>query len=207
MTTTEGNHASTNVVDVSSPGAVPYVELSATNFGEILSLTESMTNQGWVVTTPAGPMVLGYKQVKSILRNPEWISLLSSFSALDQMENVLNGEEQLEIALEGSISPSEIEKRKLKGEVVKLLSMDKMSMKLHSHSNDSASDYINKNLKRFKSGSHSSLSTKGKWRTPKKNTFRAGARAFIEVDGDLTSYQEEQLRSITSLVRSILKEK
>ncbi|GIS39465.1 MAG: hypothetical protein Ct9H90mP11_07850 [Acidimicrobiales bacterium] len=32
-------------------------------------------------------MVLGYKQIKSILRNPEWISLLSSFSALDQMEN------------------------------------------------------------------------------------------------------------------------
>ena len=32
-------------------------------------------------------VVLGYKQVKSILRNPEWISLLSSFSALDQMEN------------------------------------------------------------------------------------------------------------------------
>ena len=88
MTTTEGNSASsTNVVDVSAPGAVPFVELSATNFGEILSLTESMSSQGWVVTTPAGPMVLGYKQVKSILRNPEWISLLSSFSALDQMEN------------------------------------------------------------------------------------------------------------------------
>ena len=82
-----------------------------------------------------------------------------------------------------------------------------LGLELHSHSNDSASDYINKNLKRFKSGSHSSLSTKGKWRTPKKNTFRAGARAFIEVDGDLTSYQEEQLRSITTLVRSILKEK
>jgi len=88
MTRTEGNPASaTNIMDVSAPGAVPYVELAATNFGEILSLTESMTNQGWVVTTPAGPMVLGYKQVKSILRNPEWISLLSSFSALDQMEN------------------------------------------------------------------------------------------------------------------------
>ena len=47
MTTTEGNSASsTNVVDVSAPGAVPFVELSATNFGEILSLTESMTSQG-----------------------------------------------------------------------------------------------------------------------------------------------------------------
>jgi len=88
MTTTHGNPTtSANVVDVSAPGAIPYVELSATNFGEILSLTESITSQGWVVTTPAGPMVLGYKQIKSILRNPEWISLLSSFSALDQMEN------------------------------------------------------------------------------------------------------------------------
>ena len=88
MTTTHGNSTtSANVVDVSAPGAIPYVELSATNFGEILSLTESITNQSWVVTTPAGPMVLGYKQIKSILRNPEWISLLSSFSALDQMEN------------------------------------------------------------------------------------------------------------------------
>ena len=126
--------------------------------------------------------------------------------SLDEMENVLNGDEQLEIALEGSKSPSEIEKRKSKGESVKFLSMDMMSLKFPSHSKDSASDYINKNLNRFKS-SHSSLSTKGKRHTPKKNTFRAGARAFIEVDGDLTSYQEEQLRSITSLVRSILKEK
>ena len=91
MTTTHGNPTtSANVVDVSAPGAIPYVELSATNFGEILSLTESITSQGWVVTTPAGPMVLGYKQIKSILRNPEWISLLSSFSALDQMENGLS---------------------------------------------------------------------------------------------------------------------
>ena len=98
MTTTEGNSVSgTDVIDISAPGAVPYVELSATSFGEILSLTESMTEQGWVVTTPAGPMVVGYKQIKSILRNPEWISLLSSFSALDQMEN---GISDLNIMLE-----------------------------------------------------------------------------------------------------------
>ena len=88
MTTSERTPASTSdVINVNDPGAVPYVELSAENFGEILSLTESMTDQGWVVTTPAGPLVLGYKQIKSILRNPEWISLLSSFSALDQMES------------------------------------------------------------------------------------------------------------------------
>ena len=128
--------------------------------------------------------------------------------SLDEMENVLNGDEQLEIAPAESKSPSEIEKRKSKGESVKFLSMDMMSIKRPLYSNNSASDYINKNLNKFKtSSSHSSLSTKGKRHTPKKNTFRAGARAFIEVDGDLTSAQEEQLRSITTLVRSILKEK
>ena len=41
----------------------------------------------------------------------------------------------------------------------------------------------------------------------KKTKFRAGSRAFIEVDGDLTPYQEELLRSITSTVRLILKVK
>ena len=47
MTTTEGNSVSgTDVIDIGAPGAVPYVELSATSFGEILSLTESMTDQG-----------------------------------------------------------------------------------------------------------------------------------------------------------------
>ena len=35
--------------------------------------------------------------------------------------------------------------------------------------------------------------------------FRAGARAFIQVDGELTSSQEEQIRALTALLRSILK--
>jgi ubiquinone biosynthesis protein len=98
MTTSERTPATaSNVTNIGDPGVVPYVELSANNFGEILSLTESMTGQGWVVTTPAGPLVLGYKQIKSILRNPEWISLLSSFSALDQMES---GVSDLNVMLE-----------------------------------------------------------------------------------------------------------
>ena len=41
----------------------------------------------------------------------------------------------------------------------------------------------------------------------KERKFRAGARAFIQVDGDLTSSQEEQLQALTALVRSILKVK
>jgi transcriptional regulator with XRE-family HTH domain len=35
--------------------------------------------------------------------------------------------------------------------------------------------------------------------------FRAGARAFIQVDGELTTSQEEQIRALTALLRSILK--
>ena len=83
MTNNEGiPELAFDAVNVSDPGAIPYIEFSANNFGEILSLTESMTEQSWVVSTPAGPLVVGYKQIKSILRNPDWISLLSTFSAL-----------------------------------------------------------------------------------------------------------------------------
>jgi len=35
--------------------------------------------------------------------------------------------------------------------------------------------------------------------------FRAGSRAFIQVDGDLSSTQKEQLRALSALVKSILK--
>ena len=35
--------------------------------------------------------------------------------------------------------------------------------------------------------------------------FRAGARAFIQVDGELTTSQEEQIRALTTVLRSILK--
>ena len=78
-----------------------------------------------------------------------------------------------------------------------------------SEMRDSASDYINKNSMKFKtiSRSPSSPSPRRRSRAVKKTKFRAGARAFIEVDGDLTSNQEELLRSITNMVRSILKGK
>ena len=35
--------------------------------------------------------------------------------------------------------------------------------------------------------------------------FRAGSRAFIQVDGDISSTQKEQLRALSALVKSILK--
>ena len=72
---------------------------------------------------------------------------------------------------------------------------------------DSASDYINQNLDKFKRIESTSLHSFKKSQKPKKTSFQAGSRAVIEVEGDLTSAQEEQLRSITTLVRSILKEK
>jgi len=40
-----------------------------------------------------------------------------------------------------------------------------------------------------------------------RRRFRAGTRAFIEVDGVLSKYQIEQLRSITPLIRTILNNK
>ena len=71
-----------------------------------------------------------------------------------------------------------------------------------SDDNDSASDYINKNLSNFKIRQARQRSQR-----VKERKFRAGARAFIQVDGDLTSSQEEQLQALTALVRSILKVK
>ena len=77
-----------------------------------------------------------------------------------------------------------------------------------SSSKDSASDYINENFSyvakplNFKARDVRQKSQKGKERK-----FRAGARAFIQVDGELTASQEEQLRALTALVRSILKVK
>ena len=70
-------------------------------------------------------------------------------------------------------------------------------------SKNSDSDYINKNLSnlKIKGLSHAPL---GSQKT-KERKFRAGARAFIQVDGDLTTSQEAQLRALTALVRSILK--
>jgi len=119
----------------------------------------------------------------------------------------LSGEEPLKIASAKSYSPSKVKYIKSLDEEVQMLSMDP-GMIGNSTQIDSASDYINKNLDKFKkNNSHTTPSLSRIKPKPKKSTFQAGARAFIEVDGDLTSDQEEQLRSITTLVRSILKEK
>ena len=126
-------------------------------------------------------------------------------------DRVLSGKEALEIGNLSDYSDKEIELRKLQGEQVEFLSMREPSTidEEPSSREDSASYYINKNLKKFKASyrTPSSPSPRRRGRAVKKTKFRAGARAFIEVDGDLTSNQEELLRSITNTVRSILKGK
>ena len=126
-------------------------------------------------------------------------------------DRVLSGKEALEIGNLSDYSDKEIELRKLQGEQVEFLSMREPSSidEEPSSIEDSASYYINKNLKKFKASyrTPSSPSPRRRGRSVKKTKFRAGARAFIEVDGDLTSNQEELLRSITNMVRSILKGK
>ena len=131
--------------------------------------------------------------------------------SLEDMDSVLSGKESLEIASEGDYSNKEIIERQLLGESMHLLNMAPSEMRdmEPSEMRDSASDYIDKNSMKFKtiSRSPSSPSPGRRSRAVKKTKFRAGARAFIEVDGDLTSNQEELLRSITNTVRSILKGK
>jgi len=141
--------------------------------------------------------------------------------SLEEMDGVLSGEESLEIASSGDYSDEEIKKRLSLGESVHLLNMSpsklidmgpsEMRDMEPSEMRDSASDYIYKNSTKFmvkdSNRTPSSLSPRRRGRPVKKTKFRAGARAFIEVDGDLTSNQEELLRSITNMVRSILKGK
>ena len=130
--------------------------------------------------------------------------------SLETMEKVLSDEEPLEILRDNSFSKDLIEKRKSFGEEVQMLRAQN-EINYSPQLKDSASDYINKHVdKVIESKSlfkySYSLDTKPQPKS-KKSTFKAGSRAVIEVEGELTSSQEEQLRSITSLVRSILKEK
>ena len=129
--------------------------------------------------------------------------------SLEDMDSVLSGKESLEIADQEDFSNEEIKLRQLLGESVHSLKMSHSIDASPSEMSDSASDYIDENSMKFKSFSRSpsSPSPRRRSRAVKKTKFRAGARAFIEVDGDLTSNQEELLRSITNTVRSILKGK
>ena len=77
-----------NLVVVTDPGAVPYVDLQPENFTQIVSSSKRLAESpDWVVQTPAGLLVHGYKQVRSILRDQKWISVLSGISMLDSLES------------------------------------------------------------------------------------------------------------------------
>ncbi|MFO4631083.1 MAG: cytochrome P450 [Actinomycetota bacterium] len=78
-----------DIVDVNDPGALSFVNIAPQNFGEIVAASKKLAAEtGWVVATPAGPLVLGFKQVKSILRDPDWISVLSGVSMLEEMDSL-----------------------------------------------------------------------------------------------------------------------
>jgi transcriptional regulator with XRE-family HTH domain len=96
--------------------------------------------------------------------------------SIDDMEKVLSGEEPLEIAPAHSISSVEIKNRQLKGESVK---------------------HLNRRTP--------IIPTRRKTPPLRTRRFQAGIRAFIEVSGDLNPTQIEQLRSMTPLIRTILK--
>ena len=129
--------------------------------------------------------------------------------SLESMENVLSGKEPLKIARQKSFSKQIIKEMKSPNEEVQML--ENVSYGVNSFDNDSASDYINRNAKSFNLNLQESMKAsslaKPKAQPPKKSTFKAGPRAVIEVDGKLSSSQEEQLKTIADLVQSILKEK
>ena len=106
------------------------------------------------------------------------INLTMKKVSLDTMEKILNGEEPLEIQQQSAVSSKDIAKVKARGEDV---------IQIGSPSLIRA--YPPRRVKQVRN----------------QKRFRAGNRAYINVLGDLTSSQEEQLRSITSLVRSILR--
>ena len=132
--------------------------------------------------------------------------------SLESMENVLSGNEPLKIEREIEKSGFEdlVDQMQSPGEEVQKLKMsygnafDDQKLTI-----DSASDYINRNANSFNSAPQESIKAMHISR-PKpinKSTFKAGSRAVIEVDGKVSPSQEEQLKSIANLVRSLLKEK
>ena len=131
--------------------------------------------------------------------------------SLESMESVLSGNEPLKIEREREKSGFEdLVDQMQSGEEVQKLKMsygnafDDQKLTI-----DSASDYINRNANSFNSAPQESIKAMHVSRSKpiNKSTFKAGSRAVIEVDGKVSPSQEEQLKSIANLVRSLLKEK
>ena len=76
---------------VTDPGAIPFVDLSIDNFGDIISGARSLSESGsWVVRTPLGLLVHGYEQARAILRDQTWISVLAGASVLAERNATKN---------------------------------------------------------------------------------------------------------------------
>ena len=76
------------LIDVSKPGLLPFVDLKPSDFGDLVAKTREIVEElGWIVTTPVGPMILGYAQAKKILRDPNWFSVLAGISMLDNPQS------------------------------------------------------------------------------------------------------------------------
>ena len=148
--------------------------------------------------------------------------------SLDEMRKVLSGKEPLEIRWFHEVLADEKETRRSRGEKLFTLTGQveteserkqkdkKAALRYQTDptyktqvyktegNTTSASSYIKEHAAKFTS------TTKSKSRRqerPSGNRFRAGNRAQIEVKGELTTNQREQLRTIGKLIQGILEEK
>ena len=70
-------------LDVTAPGALPFIDFEISEFDELVAATEQIQSLGHsVVRTPAGPLVIGYDDTREILRDPNWITVLSGMNTL-----------------------------------------------------------------------------------------------------------------------------
>ena len=64
---------------------MPFADFAIGDFSDIVAVSRELNRTGdWVVRTPFGLLVHGYPQVRAILRDPRWISVLAAVSMLDR---------------------------------------------------------------------------------------------------------------------------
>jgi hypothetical protein len=138
------------------------------------------------------------------------------------MRNVLSGKEPLEVRPSYDVSDKEIEARRSRGEQIITLTgqveteseRKQKDMKAGptyknpvyktEENRTSASAYIKEHASEFSS---TAQQRSRRQERSSGNRFRAGNRAHIEVQGELTSNQQKQLRTISQLIKSLLEEK
>lgn len=64
---------------------MPFADFAIGDFSDLVAMSRELSRTGdWVVRTPFGLLVHGYPQVRAILRDPQWISVLAAVSMLDR---------------------------------------------------------------------------------------------------------------------------